>query len=135
MAITLTNPEGLLTVDLYRQVAVTTGSRTLYLAGQVPVDAEGTTVGNGDMAAQTEQCYLNVATALAAGGATFADVAKLTLYAVDLSPTTIPAIAEGVARAAAQLGVPIVAPLTGVGVASLADPSYLVEVEAGAVLD
>ena len=135
MAITLVNPDGLPAVDLYRQVSVATGSRTVFVAGQVSRDAEGNPVGAGDVAAQVEQCYLNVATALAAVGASFEDVAKLTVYAVDLSPETMPLYQEGIARAAATLGVTPVAPLTGIGVAALAEPDLLVEVEATAILD
>ena len=68
MAITLVNPAGLPEVGIYRQVSVATGSRLVHVAGQVAVDADGTRVGDGDLTAQVEQCYLNVATALAAAG-------------------------------------------------------------------
>lgn len=135
MTITLVNPEGLPEVDFYRQVSVTSGSRTVYMAGQVSVDAEGALVGEGDLAAQVERCYLNVAAALAGADATFADVAKLTVYLVDLTPEKVAAFGEGIARAATTLGNTPVAPMTGIGVAALAEPGYLVEVEAVAVLD
>ncbi|XXY85827.1 RidA family protein [Sorangium sp. So ce296] len=79
MAITLVNPSGLPKIEAYRQVSIATGSRLVFIAGQVAWDAEGRTVGVGDFAAQVEQCYLNVATALAAVGGTFNDVAKLTI--------------------------------------------------------
>lgn len=136
MTVTLINPDGLPVVDLYRHVSVSTGSRTVYMAGQIARDAAGNKVGEGDLVAQVEQCYLNVATALAAAGATFADVVKLTVYVVDLTTDKLPAFAEGVARAAEQLGIAVpLAPLTGIGVAALAEPDLLVEVEAVAVLD
>ncbi|MER5966659.1 RidA family protein [Streptomyces sp. NPDC002057] len=135
MAITLVNPEGLAKVDLYRQVAVATGSRTVFVAGQVAWDADGATVGEGDLASQVERCYLNVGTALAEVGATFDDVVRLTVYLVDFTPDKMPLFLEGVARAAEKLGVTPVAPLTGVGVAALAGPDILVEVEATAVID
>ncbi|MEU9875994.1 RidA family protein [Streptomyces phaeochromogenes] len=135
MAITLVNPEGLAKVDLYRQVSVATGSRMVFLAGQVAWDADGVTVGEGDFVAQVEQCYLNVGTALAEVGASFDNVVKLTVYLVDWTPDKMPLFAEGVARAAAKLGVAPAAPLTGVGVAALAAPDLLVEVEAIAIID
>lgn len=134
MPISLINPEGLPTVDLYRQVAVATGSKLVFLAGQVALDADGALVGEGDLAAQVEQCYLNVATALDAAGATFADVAKLTVYLVDWTPDKMSALAEGISRAAAKLGITAPPPLTGIGVAALAGPGMLVEVEATAVI-
>ncbi|MHA6632144.1 RidA family protein [Pseudonocardia sichuanensis] len=135
MPITLVNPAGLPQVDIYRQVSVATGSRLVFIAGQVARDAEGRKVGEGDLAAQVEQCYLNIATALAEVGATFDDVAKLTIYLVDWTPDKMPLFAEGVGRAAARLGVTPAAPLTGIGVAALAEPDLLVEVEATAVID
>ena len=135
MAITLVNPEGLPKVDVYRQVAVATGSKLVFIAGQVAWDADGVTVGVGDLAAQVERCFLNVATALAGVGGTFDDVAKLTVYIVGFTPDMMPALGQGIARAAATLGVAPAAPITGIGVASLAAPDLLVEVEATAVLD
>jgi enamine deaminase RidA (YjgF/YER057c/UK114 family) len=135
MAITLVNPEGLPQVDRYRQVSVATGSRLVFVAGQVARDADGGRVGDGDLTAQVEQCYLNIGTALAAVGASFDDVAKLTVYLVDWTSDKMPLFVEGVARAAAKLGVSALPPLTGIGVAALAEPDLLVEVEATAVID
>ncbi len=76
MAITLIDPEGLPKVDVTRQVSVATGSKQVFIAGQVAWDADGVTVGEGDLAAQLEQCYLNIGTALAEVGGSFDDVAK-----------------------------------------------------------
>ncbi|QEV21480.1 RidA family protein [Streptomyces alboniger] len=135
MAITLMNPSGLPEIDTYRQVSTATGSKLVFVAGQVAWDAEGATVGAGDLAAQVERCYLNVATALAEAGATFDDVAKVTVYVVDWTPDKMPLFLEGVARAAAKLGVTPVPPGTLVGVAALASSEHLVEVEATAVID
>jgi enamine deaminase RidA (YjgF/YER057c/UK114 family) len=135
MAITLVNPEGLPKVDIYRQVSIATGSKLVFIAGQVARDADGGRVGEGDFAAQVEQCYLNLGTALAEVGGSFDDVAKLTVYVVDWTPDKMPLFAEGVARAAAKLGATPAAPLTGVGVAALAEPDLLIEVEATAVID
>ncbi|MCL7428055.1 RidA family protein [Streptomyces sp. NPDC052415] len=135
MAITLLNPSGLPQIDAYRQVSVASGSRLVFVAGQVSWDAEGVTVGEGDLAAQVERCYLNVATALAEAGATLADLAKLTVYVVDWTPDKMPLLMEGIARAAAVLGGAPVPPATLIGVAALDVPEHLVEVEATAVID
>jgi enamine deaminase RidA (YjgF/YER057c/UK114 family) len=135
MAITLVNPGGLPEVDAYRQVSVATGSKLVFVAGQVAWDAKGVTVGEGDLAAQVEQCYLNVGTALAAVGGSFHDVAKLTVYVVDWTPDKMPQFLEGVSRAAAKLGFTPVPPGTLLGVAALDVPDHLVEVEAVAVID
>ena len=135
MAITLRNPEGLPKIDVYRQVAIASGSRLVFVAGQVAWDAEGTTVGKGDLAAQVEQSYLNVGTALEAAGASFDDVAKLTFYVVDWSADKMPALLDGMSRAAAKLGIAPAPPATLIGVAALDVPEHLVEIEATAVLD
>ncbi|MEU4545594.1 RidA family protein [Nonomuraea dietziae] len=135
MAITLVNPSGLPEIDAYRQVSIATGSKLISIAGQVAWDADGVTVGAGDLAAQVEQCYLNIGTALAEVGASFDDVAKLTVYVVDWTPDKMPLFLEGVTRAAAKLGVTPVPPATLLGVAALAVPDHLVELEATAIID
>ncbi len=135
MSVELLNPSGIPAPEFYRQVAVATGTRTVYLAGQVARDAAGEPVGAGDLAAQVEQAYLNVATAVGAVGGSFDDVAKLTLYLVDWSADKLPALGEGVARAAAALGVDPLKPVTLIPVAALGEPDLLVEVDAVAVLD
>ncbi|WP_067177057.1 RidA family protein [Microtetraspora niveoalba] len=135
MAITLVNPSGLPEIDAYRQVSIASGSKLVFVAGQVAWDADGVTVGAGDLAAQVEQCYLNIGIALAEAGGSFDDVAKLTVYVVDWTPDKMPLFLEGVARAAAKLGVTPVPPGTLLGVAALAAPDHLVEVEATAVID
>ncbi|MEU7177478.1 MULTISPECIES: RidA family protein [Streptomyces] len=135
MAITLVNPGGLPEIDVYRQVSIASGSKLVFIAGQVAWDAEGAVIGEGDLAAQVEQCYLNIGTALAAAGGSFDDVAKLTVYVVDWTPDKMPLLLEGISRAAAKLGGTPVPPATLLGVAALDIPDHLVEIEATAVLD
>lgn len=135
MTVELLNPDGLPKPEVYRQLSIATGTRTVYLAGQVARDADGTPVGKDDLAAQVEQSLTNVATAVAAAGGTFADVAKMTVYVVDWTPDKMAQIGEGVVRFATKLGVDPVKPTTLLGVAALAEPDLLVEIEAIAVLD
>ncbi|MFC6011094.1 RidA family protein [Nocardia lasii] len=135
MTVELVNPAGLPAPEVYRQLSIATGTRLVFLAGQVARDADGNPVGAGDFAAQVEQAYLNIGTALAGIGGSFDDVAKLTIYVVDWGPEKYPLLGEGVARAAAKLGVDPVKPITLIGVAALGEPDLLVEVEATAVLD
>ncbi|GGL31403.1 RidA family protein [Planomonospora parontospora] len=135
MAVTLVNPEGLPKPEAYRQLSIATGSKLVFIAGQVARDAEGRRVGEGDLAAQVEQAYLNIGTAMAEIGGSFDDVAKLTAYVVDWSPEKMQLLGEGVSRAAAKLGVDPVKPITLLGVAALAEPDLLVEIEATAVID
>lgn len=126
--ITLIHPEGLPKIDVYHQVAVATGSRTVYVAGQVAWDG-------GDLTTQVEQAYLNVHTALEAAGATVRDLARITVYVVDWTPDKMPQLLEGIAKAAAKLGETPAPPATLIGVAALDVPEHLVEIEATAVID
>ncbi|HZK50988.1 MAG TPA: RidA family protein [Actinomycetota bacterium] len=52
----------------------------IVLAGQVPIDEHGDTVGPGDIEAQTRQVLKNIEGVLRGAGATFADVVKYTVY-------------------------------------------------------
>ena len=135
MTIELVNPPGIPTPEAYAQVSVATGSRTVHVAGQVARTADGQPVGPGDLAAQVEQAYRNVAAALAGVGATFDDVAKLTVYVVDWQPEKMGDLITGAVRAAEDLGLDLIRPITLIGVAALGEPDMLVEVEAVAVLD
>ncbi|WP_245605802.1 Rid family hydrolase [Promicromonospora kroppenstedtii] len=134
MAVTLTNPQDLPRVDVYHQVAVATGTRQVFVAGQVSWDADGVTVGVGDLAAQVEQSYANVATALRHAGAGVDDLVRLTFYVVDWTPDKMPALLDGLSRAANRLGSTATPPATLIGVAALDVSEHLVEIEATAVV-
>ena len=88
MTIELHDPETLVTPVGYHHIAVVSGTRTVYLAGQVAHVADGSLVGAGDLAAQIEQSYVNIAAVLAAVGGRFDDVAKVTMFVVDWQPTS-----------------------------------------------
>src|SRR5690242_17566119 len=66
-------------------VEVSGAAKTIYVAGQVALDASGALVGAGDMKAQVEQVFRNLEAALAAAGATFADVVKMNTYVTDMT--------------------------------------------------
>jgi enamine deaminase RidA (YjgF/YER057c/UK114 family) len=124
------NPEGLSRSPAYSQVVVGTGTRIVFVAGQVAVDEGGKVVAD-DFPGQVKAVFTNVGRALTAAGARFQDVTKITIYVVDYSPEQLPAIGE--ARMAA-FGETLPAS-TLVGVQALARPEFLIEVEAVAVLD
>lgn len=135
MTIELLNPAGLPDADVYRQVAVATGTKIVFLSGQVARDADGNPVGPGDLSAQVEQAVRNVNTGVVAAGGTFADIAKLTVYVVDWTPDKMAAFGDGVFRAAVALDIDPTKAVTLIGVAALGEPDLLVEIEAIAVLD
>jgi enamine deaminase RidA (YjgF/YER057c/UK114 family) len=114
----------------YTHVVIAHGGRTIYVAGQVATDPQGQLVGEGDLARQAEQVFHNLNLCLAAAGATFDDVVKLTTYVVNYKPEDRPAIV-----AARDKYWPAEPPATTlVGVQALGRPGALIEVEATAVL-
>jgi enamine deaminase RidA (YjgF/YER057c/UK114 family) len=99
--------------------------RVVWTSGQVPIAADGTIAPAGDWDAQARLAFENVGHALAAGGATWADVVKLTIFVVDMAG--LPTI-----RAVRDELVDVQRPPTSslVPVAALFRPEVLIEVEA-----
>ena len=125
-------PEGLLHNPAFSQVVVASGTRTIYTAGQASIDERGALVGAGDLAAQTAQAMRNVGLALAAARASYADIVKITTYVANYKPEYRAVISKARAPFFAN-GTPPASTL--VGVAALALPDWLVEIEAVAVVD
>jgi enamine deaminase RidA (YjgF/YER057c/UK114 family) len=124
----LTAPAGLAPGNGYSHAVVTSG-RTAYVSGQVALDAAGSLVGGDDVGAQTEQCLANVGRVLEALDATWADVAKIGWYVVDVSQV------QAVRDARDRVLRPVLGDLpnpasTLVQVAALFRPDLLVEVDA-----
>ena len=131
MTLELINPEELPTPASYTHVIAATGSRLVFVAGQVADDAHGNLVGPDDMAAQARQAFANVGRCLAAAGARPEQVARITIYVVHHRPEYLPIIST--ARIAV-FGNHKPAD-TLLGVQTLAEPGYLIEVDAIAVVD
>jgi len=125
------NPDSLHKNPAYSQAVVVTGNvRTVYVGGQNAVNAAGEIVGKGDIKAQTEQVLRNVEAVLAAGGARLEHVIKWNVYIVQGQPL-LPGF-EAFQRAWGQRPNPPA--VTGLFVAGLANPDFLVEIEAVAVV-
>jgi 2-iminobutanoate/2-iminopropanoate deaminase len=56
----------------------------LFVSGCISVDGEGRLVGGDDVVVQARQVFANIGAILEAGGATFADVVKVTVYLIDV---------------------------------------------------
>jgi enamine deaminase RidA (YjgF/YER057c/UK114 family) len=103
--------------------------RTLYCAGQTSVDEHGQPLHDGDMVAQAIQALDNLQTVLREAGCELSDIARLNLYVTDVdayrdaAPTVWARLAKSGVRQAATL----------LGVARLALPELLIEIEATAV--
>jgi 2-iminobutanoate/2-iminopropanoate deaminase len=100
----------------------------LFISGVAPLDEAGKLVGGDDAAAQTRQIFRNMEKILAAAGAGFADVLRVTVYLTEIADRARinPVRQEyfGATRPASTL----------IGVAALAVPGMKVEIEAVAGL-
>ncbi len=112
----------------YSHAVVATG-RMVAIAGQVAMDDRGQLVGADDPRAQAVRVFENLRLALAAAGATFADVIKLGVFTTDIS--ILPVVREVRDRYVDTDRPPA---STAVQVAALFRPGYVLEVEALAVI-
>jgi enamine deaminase RidA (YjgF/YER057c/UK114 family) len=116
---------------VYSQAVVTSGSvRTIYVGGQNGVDTAGAIVGKGDIGVQAAQVARNLQVALAAGGARAEHVVKWNVYILQ---GQAPEPAMGAfQKVLGPLPTPPI--ITVLYVAGLANPDFLLEVDAIAVV-
>jgi enamine deaminase RidA (YjgF/YER057c/UK114 family) len=126
------NPPALNPPNGFTHVVAATGGKTIHVSGQVSVDAKGEVVGKGDFRAQVERTFENLKVALAAAGATFKDVVKVTYFVVGLKPEYVPIVREVRKK---YLDAQNPAASTLVGVAALVVPDWLIEIEVVAVVE
>jgi enamine deaminase RidA (YjgF/YER057c/UK114 family) len=125
------NPEGLHKNPAWSNVVTVSGrAKTIYVGGQNAMDPSGQIVGKGDIAAQTEQVFRNLETALRAAGARLEHVIKWNLFVLAGQPLQ-PGF-EVFQRMWGQRANPPV--ITAAMVAGLAHPDFLLELDAVAVV-
>jgi len=123
------NPEGLVRPAAYTQLVEVAGAcRMLYVSGQLGTTSDGKLAG-ADFRAQAEQVFANLETALAAVGASFADVVKINSFLADIGH--LPILREVRARHLDAAALPA---STTIAVSGFAIPGALLEVEAVAVV-
>ncbi len=113
----------------YSQAVKVTGAQTLlFLAGQVAYDGKGQPAHRGDFAAQAREVFRAIKAQVEAGGGTLASIVKVNTYLTDIRhrQDLVPVREEffGTKGPASTL----------VAVAALAQPDWLIEVEAIAVV-
>jgi 2-iminobutanoate/2-iminopropanoate deaminase len=113
---------------LYSHVVVVEAKRTIFVSGQLARDGRGEVVGKGDMRAQIRQTGENIKAALAAAGATLADVVKTNTYVTNIEEffkhTDVRMEYFGALPTS-----------TTIEVSKLAHPDLMVEIEVVAVTD
>src|SRR4051812_1766726 len=125
------NPDSLFqtTQHGFSQIVVARGNSTVFISGQTAWDANKQIVGR-TCAEQARQAFHNVEIAIGAAGGTLRDIVALRIYVVGLRENID---AVGSALKGTFAANPPAA--TWIGVASLAVPEFLIEVEATAVMD
>jgi len=116
----------------FSQAVISSGRKTLYVSGQTAWDSQKQLIGGGDLEGQARQAFTNLQAVVEAAGGTLADVVSVRIYVVDYRREK----AVPVGRAFRHFFSSEVKPAsTWIGVAALADPGFLIEVEATAVFD
>ncbi|WP_406275893.1 RidA family protein [Streptomyces sp. NBC_00191] len=121
-------PEGVAPGTGYSHVVWGTG-RFVAISGQCALDQDGKVVGEGDPAAQATQVFENLRRCLAAAGAAFDDVVKLTYFVTDVAHLPAVRAARDAVIDAGRLPAS-----SAVQVAALFRPELLVEIEAFALV-
>lgn len=130
MTLSHINPDGMAVNPAFSQAVKVAGPAALvFIGGQNGVDADGTVVGD-DAGAQAEQALRNVAAVVEAAGGTIADLVKWTILVTDPA-----SLGPGFGAFQQFWGQRPNPPAISVQVvAGLADPEFLVEVEAVAAI-
>jgi enamine deaminase RidA (YjgF/YER057c/UK114 family) len=125
------NPDELNKNPAFTNVITVTGpAKTIYIGGQDAIDGSGQIVGKGDINRQTEQVLNNLQTALKAAGAGLENVIKWNLYVVQGQPLQ-PGLEAFQQIWGRRPNPPVI---TMAFVAGLANPDFLVEMDAIAVV-
>jgi enamine deaminase RidA (YjgF/YER057c/UK114 family) len=133
MSIERIQPSTLHVPTAYSHVVKVTGGTQVFIAGQVPVNSSGEVVGKGDFAAQADQVFSNLTNALAAVGADWSNVVKIVQYIPGYNAERHRPVL-GAMRQKYLVGdqLPV---STLLGIQALANPDFLIEVDAIAVVD
>lgn len=127
------NPAGLAKPPgTYTHIAQATTQEVVFIAGQVPSDISGTTVGKGDFEKQCAQVYANIHTALRAVGAGWGNVVQFTSFLVREQDAAAFRAWRG--REFPKMFPGGAPPNTLLIISRLADPDYLLEVQTIAAL-
>ena len=116
----------------FSQVVVASGKRMVFISGQTAWDERKNIVGRDSVLEQARQAFLNLEKAMEAAGGTVKDVVALRIYVVDYQAESGTAVGTALRECFSSENPPA---STWIGVAALADPEFLIEIEATAVLD
>lgn len=124
------NPAGLAPPPGDRYAHVVRWGNRVWIAGQTARDAHGNTIGEGNARVQADKVYENLATAIGAVGGTLSDIVKVTIFL-----TSTESLAAARAAQNESWGEHALPASSMVIVSALAQPAYLIEIEAEAVVE
>jgi len=122
------NPPDLGPPSGYSQVVEVRAGRLVFIAGQTALDSNGILIGQGDFAAQVNQVFHNLASALKAADCTAADLVKMTVFLRDMND--LGAYREARNQFFATVNPPAAPAVTLIEVSKLYGPDFLIEIEA-----
>jgi enamine deaminase RidA (YjgF/YER057c/UK114 family) len=131
-AIRRLNPAELGTPPGYSQIVDVRASRIIFIAGQTSLNRDGELVGKNDFAAQAEQVFRNLSTALQAVGCTASNLVKLTVFLRDMGH--LQTYREARDRFFATVAPSAAPAVTLIEVSKLYGPNFLIEIEAVAAI-
>ena len=116
----------------FSQIVVATGKRMVFIAGQTAWDEQKNIVGRDSVLEQARQAFRNLEKAMESAGGTLKDIVALRVYVVDYQAECGTALGTALRETFSSENPPA---STWIGVSALADPEFLIEIEATAVLD
>ena len=116
----------------FSQVVIATGRKMVFVSGQTAWDARKNIVGGDSVLEQARQVFRNLEKAMEAAGGTLKDIVALRIYVVDYQAESGTAVGTALREFFSSQSPPA---STWIGVSALADPEFLIEIEATAVLE
>ncbi len=114
------------------QIVIASGKKMVFISGQTAWDARKNIVGGDSVLEQARQAFRNLEKAMETAGGTLRDIVALRIYVVDYQAESGTAVGTALREFFSPENPPA---STWIGVSVLADPEFLIEIEATAVLD
>ena len=116
----------------FSQIVTSNPGKLVYLSGQVGWDPQQQFTGDGGLRAQVWQSLENIGTAMTAAGGSLSDVVTMRIYIVGSEMDNAHHVREGLQAFFPAEQAPTT---TWIGVHSLAQPEFLIEIEATGIIE
>lgn len=128
------NPESLFNSTQYgfSQIVVAPKGHTVYISGQVAWNSQQEIIGGTDLSEQARQSFRNLQIAVEAAGGGLTDIVSLRIYIVNYTTENDAPVGSVLREFFGTITPPA---STWIGVSSLANKDFLIEIEAVAVIE